>query len=212
MDDASTDGSKELIEALGDPKTRLVSRPPEDRGLAASVFQGIVESGTDYFMTIDCDFQHPVNALGRMYTEMEKGADLCIGVREDRMALGFTRWLGSWGFNIFADLYLLYHRKKVSKDVMSGLFAGRTDVFVPVIEENRDKLNMTGWKVLLDLLRFGPGDIKVAGVKYKFGKRREGVSHISPRVVVDTFNQCGMVGRFCAKAYCAVRRYTPPTS
>jgi dolichol-phosphate mannosyltransferase len=207
MDDNSTDGSKELIEKLGDPLTRFVTRDPKDRGLAASVFQGIVESGTDYFMTIDCDFQHPVEALGRMYDEMEKGADLCIGIREDRLSLGFARWVGSWTLNIFADLYLLCRRKRMSRDVMSGLFAGRTDVFVPVIEANRDGLSMKGWKVLLDLLKFGPRDLKIANVKYKFGYRAAGVSHISPIVVVDTFNQCGIVGRFCGKAYGMLRRH-----
>jgi dolichol-phosphate mannosyltransferase len=104
MDDNSTDRSRERAEALGDPKLRFVVRDPAERGLAASVFQGIVEAETDYFMTIDCDFQHPPSALGDMYAELEEGADLCIGVRKDRFALGFVRWAGSWAFNIFADL------------------------------------------------------------------------------------------------------------
>lgn len=201
MDDNSTDSSKKLIEELGDSKTKLVTRDPAKRGLAASVFQGILEAETDYFMTIDCDFQHPPSSLGDMYKKMEEGADLCIGVRDDRFALGFVRWLGSWVFNIFADLYLLSHRKKISKDVMSGLIAGRRDVFVPVIRDNWDGLEMTGWKVLIDLLKFGPRDIKISNVYYKFGKRAEGESHISPWVVVTTFNQCGMVGKFFAKIY-----------
>ncbi|MBP3385238.1 MAG: glycosyltransferase [Candidatus Methanomethylophilaceae archaeon] len=206
MDDNSTDRSKELIDGLNDPNTLIVTRKPEERGLAASVFQGILECGTDYFMTIDCDFQHPPEALGRMYAEMEKGADLTIGVREDRFALGFVRWAGSWAFNIFADLYLIWHGKKFSKDIMSGLFAGRTDVFVPVIKENWDGLEMQGWKVLLDLLKFGPKKLKIANVKYKFGKRAEGESHINPRVVVTTFNQCGCLGRFLAKIYSKIRK------
>ena len=205
MDDNSTDRSKELIDGLNDPKTILVTRKPEERGLAASVFQGILECGTDYFMTIDCDFQHPPEALGRMYAKMEEGADLTIGVRDDRFALGFVRWAGSWAFNIFADLFLLWHGKKISKDVMSGLIAGRTDVFVPVIKENWDGLEMQGWKVLLDLLKFGPKDLKISNVNYKFGKRAEGESHISPRVVVTTFHQCGCFGRFCAKIYAKIK-------
>lgn len=206
MDDNSTDRSKELIDALGDPNTLIVTRDPEERGLAASVFQGILECGTDYFMTIDCDFQHPPETLGRMYEKMEAGADLTIGVRDDRFALGFVRWVGSWVFNIFADLYLLFHRKKISKDVMSGLIAGRTDVFVPVIKENWDGLEMQGWKVLLDLLKFGPRDLKISNVNYKFLKRAEGESHISPRVVVTTFNQCGSFGRFCARVYSKLKK------
>ena len=201
MDDNSTDASKRLIEELGDPKTRLVTRKPEERGLAASVLQGISEAGTDYFMTIDCDFQHPPEALEDMYAEMEKGFDLCVGTRVDRFALGFTRWVGSWVFNIYTDLYLLYHGKRVVADVMSGLIAGRTDVFVPVIKKNWDELEMEGWKVLLDLLKFGPSDISISTSRYRFDKRAEGESHINRNVVLTTFNQCGRFGRFCAKIY-----------
>lgn len=205
MDDNSTDSSKRLIEELNDPKTRLVTRKPEDRGLAASVFQGILECGTDYFMTIDCDFQHPPSALGDMYKKMEEGSDLCVGTRDDRFALGFIRWAGSWVFNVYADLYLLSRGKKIPQDIMSGLIAGRTAVFVPVIKENFSELEMQGWKVLLDLLKFGPSDVEISTVSYKFAKRAAGESHINQRVVLSTFNQCGRFGKFCAKVYKKVR-------
>jgi len=205
MDDNSTDASKRLIEELNDPRTKLVTRKPEERGLAASVLQGIKEAGTDYFMTIDCDFQHPPSALGDMYKKMEEGADLCVGTRVDRFALGFIRWLGSWVFNVYADIYLLYHGKRLSEDIMSGLIAGRTDVFVPVIEENWSELEMQGWKVLLDLLKFGPSDIKMAKAMYRFDKRTQGESHLNQRVILTTFNQCGRFGKFCAKLYKKIR-------
>lgn len=207
MDDNSTDRSRELIEGLNDPLTQIVVRDPAKSGLAASVFDGILGCGTDYFMTFDCDFQHSPSALGDMYRKMEEtGCDLCVGDREDRFALGFVRWAGSWAFNIFADVYLLFRGKSVTKDVMSGLFAGRTDVFVPVIEENFDQLEMKGWKVLLDLLKFGPKDLHITKVKYKFNKRAAGESHISPRVVISTFRQCGWFGGICAKVYAKVKR------
>ena len=207
MDDNSTDSSKRLIEELNDPKTRLVTRKPEERGLAASVFQGILECGTDYFMTIDCDFQHPPSALGEMYAKMEEGADLCVGVRVDRFALGFVRWAGSWAFNVYADLYLMSKGKRISEDIMSGLIAGRTDVFVPVIKDNWNDLEMQGWKVLIDLLKYGPSDIKMAKVNYRFAKRAEGESHISGRVILTTFNQLGRSGKFFAKVY--VKMFEP---
>ncbi len=205
MDDNSTDRSKELIEALADPKIRFVTRDPGDRGLAASELQGILEADTDYFVTMDCDFQHPPEVIGKMYAKLEEGYDLCIGVREDRFALGFVRWAGSWAFNLFADLYLFSHGKNMSKDVMSGLIAGRTDMFVPVIRENWQHLTKQGWKVLLDLLRYGPKKMKIANVPYKFGVRAAGESHINPKVVISTFRQCGIVGRFFARLYGAIK-------
>lgn len=205
MDDNSTDGSRGLIEDLKDPKTRIVTRDPDERGLAASVFQGILETETDYFMTIDCDFQHPPEALCEMYREMEKGCDLCVGDRVDRFALGIVRWGGSWVFNVFADLYLLAKGKNITKDVMSGLIAGRTDTFKAVIRDNWSELEMQGWKVLIDLLKFGPSEMKIATVDYRFGKREEGESHLNPKVVVTTFNQLGRVGRYTAKVYQKIR-------
>ncbi|MDR0777889.1 MAG: glycosyltransferase [Methanomassiliicoccaceae archaeon] len=201
MDDNSTDRSKELIAELNDPKINLITRKPEERGLAASVFQGILECGTDYFMTIDCDFQHPPEALGDMYKKMEEGADLCVGTRVDRFALGFFRWAGSWFFNVFCDVYLLYKGKTPPADIMSGLFAARTDVFVPVIKENFSELEMQGWKVLFDLIKYGPSDIKISTIKYRFSKRAAGESHINKNVVLSTFNQCGRFGKFCANMY-----------
>ena len=201
MDDNSTDRSKELIEELNDPKTKLVTRKPEERGLAASCFQGILECGTDYFMTIDCDFQHPPSALADEYKKLEEGYDLVVGTRNDRFALGFKRWAGSWAFNIMADIYLMSKKKSVTEDVMSGLYAGRCDVFVPVIKENWDKLEMTGWKVLLDLLKYGPRDLKIGTIQYDFGKRAAGESHINSKVVVTTFNQLGRGGQLMARVY-----------
>lgn len=205
MDDNSTDRSKQFIDELNDPLTVMVVRKPEERGLAASVFQGILECGTDYFMTVDCDFQHPLSTLKGMYEKLENGADLVIGTRDDRTAMGFKRWFGSWCFTIFANMFLLWHRKPTSKDNMSGLIAGRTDVFVPVIKDNWDKLEMKGWKVLLDLLRWGPKDIKIDEEHYIFEKREVGESHISPTVVMTTFHQCGCVGRFLARVYARLK-------
>ena len=201
MDDNSKDRSKELIDALGDPKVRIVVREPEDRGLSASIFQGITDCGTDYFLVMDCDFQHPPSVLKGLYEQLENGCDLCIGMREDRFALGFVRWLGSWVFTIFANMYLLWHRKTLSKDCMSGLFGGRTEIFAPIIRENYDQMERKGWKALLDILKFGPRKLKIANVKYKFGKRAEGESKMNPKIVLHTFNQLGFWGRVCMKLY-----------
>ena len=74
MDDNSTDRSRELVEAMGDPSVRIFVRKPEERGLAASVMQGIRICGTDYFINMDCDFQHPLSTLGPIYEKLEAGA------------------------------------------------------------------------------------------------------------------------------------------
>ncbi|MBO4798532.1 MAG: glycosyltransferase [Candidatus Methanomethylophilaceae archaeon] len=205
MDDCSKDGSAETIRGLGDPKTKFVERDPDDRGLSASIFQGIEECGTDYFAVMDCDFQHPVEIIGRMYGQLENGSDLCIGTRTDRFALGFVRWAGSWAFSIFANLYLFCIGRRTSKDPMSGLFAGKCGVYAPVIREHSGSMERKGWKALLDLLKFGPRDVVITHEGYKFRKRERGKSNISPRVVYYTFRQCGILGRGFARVYAFVK-------
>lgn len=206
MDDNSKDRSQELIEAMGDEKVRIVVRDPNDRGLSASIFQGIAECGTDYFLVMDCDFQHPPSVLKEMYAKLEGGADMVIGIRQDRFALGFLRWLGSWAFTVLANLYLLWHRRTRSKDCMSGLFGGRTDIIAPVIRENYDSMERQGWKALLDILKFGPNGLRIANVRYEFGKRAEGESKMNPKIVMHTFNQLGFWGRLFNRLYGAVKK------
>lgn len=204
MDDNSTDRSKELVDALNYPHVRFVVRDPADRGLTASVCQGILEAETDLFINMDSDFQHPLTSVRPIYDKLCDGADLCIGVREDRKALGLKRSLGSWAFHALASMTLFYHRKKGSKDIMSGLFGGRTEVFRKVVEENGDKFERVGFKILFDLLKYSPREIDIQEITYEFGERQGGESKVSPKVVTSALRQCGIFGRFLAKIYSAL--------
>ncbi len=204
MDDNSTDRSKELVDTLNYDNVRFVVRDPEDRGLTASTCEGIRIAQTDLFVNMDSDFQHPLESIGRIYDELNKGYDLVIGVRTDRKALGFKRSLGSWLFHVLASSVLFVHGKKRSKDIMSGLFGGDVSIFSQVIEENGDKFEMRGFKVLLDLMRYAPSDINVGEVRYDFGKRQGGESKVNPKIVMLTLNQCGIIGRGVARIYKAL--------
>ena len=206
MDDNSTDHSKELVDALDFQNVRFFVRDPNDRGLTASICQGIVESDTEFFINMDSDFQHPVSSIDQIYKNLCEGHDLCIGVRKDRLALGFKRWLGSWMVHILASLTLFFRRKKRTKDIMSGLFGGKTDMFRKVILEHGSEFEMKGFKALLDILKFAPPKIDIGEITYEFGKRLEGESKISSRVVISALRQCGPVGRFLARIYGAVKK------
>ena len=203
MDDNSTDKSKELIAALHDPMITFFVRNPKERGLAASVLQGFVECGTDFFICMDCDFQHPISALGGIYSKLESGADLTIGTRVNRRAMGLIRDLGSHATEYYCKLFLFTRGKPLPEDLMSGLFGGRRGLWAPIINQHWDNYELTGWKVLLDMLKYGPGDIKMDKVYYMFASRAQGKSHISPKVVVTTFHQCGQFGKLIAKTVAA---------
>jgi dolichol-phosphate mannosyltransferase len=204
MDDGSEDRTKENVESLNIDKVRFVVRDSDIRGVTASVSEGITIAGTDLFMCMDSDFQHPLEAAGRLYAEICKGYDIVVGIRVNRRALGFKRSLGSWMFHILASSVLFVHGKKGSKDIASGLFGGSVELFTEVIREHGDKFEMRGFKLLFDFLRHGPSDVKMGEIVYKFEKRAKGASKVRPMTVYLSFHQCGVVGRFIASIYKAM--------
>ena len=199
MDDNSTDRTREEVEGLNDPLTRIFVRKPEERGLGASVLQGFVIAETDYAMCMDCDFQHPISALGEIVAQMDAGADLCVGRRTSRMAMGLKMALGSYAVEDFCKLFFLIHRKQTTKDFMSGLFAVRCSVFRPIIENNWNSMELRGWKVLMDLMKYSDRKMDIRYCKYDFGTRAEGESHLNPKVPIMTFHQLWGFGKFTAK-------------
>jgi len=199
MDDNSDDGSEELVEALNDPLVRFFVREPEDRGLSASIFQGIMETDTEYFVNMDCDFQHPPSAVGSICSELENGADLCIGVRKERTALSPIRWVASWAAHFLAVQTLWLRNKKRSGDIMSGLFGGRTEVFKDVIHRYSSEFEMKGFKALYDLMKFAPESLKVEEVMFEFGTRQGGESKLNSDVILSLLRQSEPFGKTLAK-------------
>ncbi len=204
MDDNSTDRSGELISELNDPLTTFYVRDPADRGLSASVAQGFLLADTDYAICMDCDFQHPIATLQGIYDQLEAGAELCVGHRRSRMSMGFKRAMGSTMVEAFCKMFFILHRKQTTKDMMSGLFGTRNEVFQPMIEANKDNFEQKGWKVLMDFMKHMDRRVDVRYVDYDFGLRAEGESHINPKVAVMTFHQLWGFGKFLSKFLCKI--------
>lgn len=204
MDDNSTDSSRKLVEDLGDPLTTMFVRKPEERGLGASVLQGFVMAETDYAICMDCDFQHPISALRGIFDQLEEGADLCVGCRNSRMSMGFKRAFGSEAVEAFCKIFFRIHGKQTTKDMMSGLFGLRCDVFRPIIQNNWGNFELQGWKVLMDLMKYSDRKMDIRYYRYDFGTRAEGESHINPKVPIMTFHQLWGFGKFLAKFFCKV--------
>lgn len=204
MDDNSTDNSGKLIEELNDPLTTFYVRKPEERGLAASVLQGFEIAETDYAICMDCDFQHPIDTLERIVEELDRGADLCVGRRNSRGNMGFKRSMGSHMVELFCKITFRLHGVQTTKDMMSGLFGLRTDVFRPVISGHWDCFEIQGWKVLMDLMKYTDERVKIAYVRYDFADRVEGESHLNPKVPIMTFHQLYGFGKFISKCFCKV--------
>ncbi|HSV42492.1 MAG TPA: glycosyltransferase, partial [Methanomassiliicoccales archaeon] len=197
MDDNSRDGTAEKVNELADlgHDVKVVVRDPSDKGLTASIIDGIALARTEYFVVMDCDFQHPPASVADLMDSMIQGSVLTIGVREDKFELSSTRKFASWGANTMASVYLRWKRRPTSEDTMSGFFAGRTDTFRSVIEDRQNKFERRGFKALFDLLKFLPRDSNISEVEFRFDSRRSGESKLSSIIILSIMRQCGIWGR-----------------
>ncbi len=201
-DDNSTDGTPETVRSFSavHPKTVLLARAPQDRGLTASIMDGIMACRTERFVVMDADFQHPPESVGGLYDLLERGADVAVGKRVNKNSLSLSRTLASWGANALAKTYLFIMRKPSTEDVMSGFFGGRTELCQDVLVKHGHRFERGGFKVLFDLLKFLPRNAVVEELEFEFHQRRSGHSKLSSRVVLSILRQCGPMGKLAALA------------
>jgi dolichol-phosphate mannosyltransferase len=200
VDDHSKDGTADIALEFGKKraKVQVVQRDPADKGLTASIMDGIMHADTKYFVVLDSDFQHPPESIAGLVKELINGNDMAIGVREDKMELSFSRKWASIGAHAMANSYLHAKRQPTSRDTMSGFFAGRSDLCQKVIVAKGNKFERAGFKGLFDLLKFMPRGIKIAEVEFKFNSRRAGESKLSSRIILSIMRQCGIGGKLLA--------------
>lgn len=199
-DDNSKDETPGLVLSFSadHPRTRLLSRDPGDRGLTASIMEGISEARTKFFVVMDADFQHPPDSVGGMYDLLTEGADMAVGKRGDKTSLSFSRMLASWGANALAKTYLAVMRRPTTEDTMSGFFGGRAEMCQKVVSEHGRKFERSGFKVLFDILKFLPRDTVVKELEFHFSSRRAGKSKLSSGVILSILRQCGLAGKAAA--------------
>ncbi len=101
VDDASTDGSAEIVarEALAEPRIRMV-RHEVNRKLGASLKTGFAAARKDLVLYMDADLPFDPDAVGRAIQAMKvTRADLIAGYRLDRTTEGFRRTVYSYLYN-----------------------------------------------------------------------------------------------------------------
>lgn len=201
MDDNSKDDTIKIcrdIESRNE-RVKLFVRAPEDRGLTASVAEGIVCAETPYFIVMDADFQHPPEILKCIMGELSNGSDLVIGKRTQKNALSTARRIYSDAAQGLAAFYLKFNGQPLSHDIMSGLFGSRTEMCQKIVEKNGENFERPGFKVLFDLLKFIDPDSTVSEVEYMFGNRAGGESKLNGSIIVSVLRQCGKTGGKFAK-------------
>lgn len=185
VDDGSVDRTQDIVNAMGD-QVLLIDRGEEEiHGLTISIRDGILKSGTEAFMVIDGDLQHPPESLKDALKCFEKGGDVVIGYRIKVEDWPILRKLISWGAASLGYMALLIRGRQRPKDLMSGFFGAKKVVAKQIIEE--DKIAHKGYKFLFDLLKVLPRNVKIEQFGYVFKNREFGDSKIGKKQMWEFF-------------------------
>ncbi len=85
VDDGSADGTWDEIQAAAGAWDMVRGlRFSRNFGKEAAIFAGLSAAAGDCCAVMDCDLQHPIEALVRMYRLWEQGFEVIEGVKEDR--------------------------------------------------------------------------------------------------------------------------------
>ncbi|MBL8728033.1 MAG: glycosyltransferase family 2 protein [Planctomycetes bacterium] len=98
VDDGSTDGTAELVEAQIErqPSLRLI-RLSRRFGKESALAAGLEHARGAYVALLDADLQDPPGEMLQMLAKAEQGYDVVYGVRRSRRS-GLLRWLGYRAF------------------------------------------------------------------------------------------------------------------
>ena len=182
-DDGSKDGTIEMVSRLARNRVglSLINRKALGRrsGLTASVIDGIAASKTELVVVMDGDMQHPYKLIGDVVSSL-KSADLAICVRSKIKNWPLHRRIVS-RMAVWSGLFVLsVRRRHSSKDIMSGFFGVRKQMFMRVYESNSRRFVGEGFKVLFDFLKSADRSIKIAELPYSFRDRQHGASNAKP--------------------------------
>lgn len=189
-DDGSTDGTAEIVTDWGikNPKIRLLDRKEENvKGLTISLVDALQITTTDYFIVIDCDFQHPPERIAEGLLLLSEGNQLVIGTRSSVEGWSFKRKLISWGATTLGKVSLLIRRRPRPKDIMSGFFGGQTRFITELIDQNPKTISPKGYKLLFDILKVAPRKTSIGEFSYVFQTREAGESKISLKHILVYF-------------------------
>lgn len=171
VDDTSCDGTVAAVRQCAQqwPAVRLLQREGV-RDLSAALALGFDASAGEYVVAMDADLQHDPAILLRML-EAAQQADLVIATRY--AAGGETD--GWEGWRRFLSLVATRITQVVlpvsASDPLSGYFLLRRQVW----QQLRPRLQLSGFKLLLEILVLSPG-LRCAETGYRFTARQQGDS------------------------------------
>jgi dolichol-phosphate mannosyltransferase len=183
VDDGSTDGTAELVAAIGreDRAIRLIRRHRR-RGLASALVEGALATVAPIVAVIDADGQHDEAILPNLYWAVANGtADVAVGTRYSNGGSMGTLSAGRTRISRWATKAAALATRAPLSDPMSGFFVMRQNCLIDALP----RLSTTGFKLLLDILVSSPRPLRVAEVPYHFRCRIAGESKLDSLVALQ---------------------------
>jgi dolichol-phosphate mannosyltransferase len=186
VDDGSPDGTADLAESYADKHPVVVVRRPGKAGLASAVLAGFAKARGDVLVVMDADLSHPPEAVPRLVSAIEEGADLAVGSRY--VTGGGTE---DWPLKrrvVSRAACLIGNVLVPIRDCTSGFFAIRKSALDGV------KLNPIGFKIGFEVMARGRYK-KAVEIPYVFRDRELGKSKFGRREIGQYLVQLGQVAR-----------------
>jgi dolichol-phosphate mannosyltransferase len=181
VDDASADGTAELVESLANEIPVRVLRRPGRLGLATAVLDGWAMARGDVWGVMDADLQHPPETLTALAAAIRQGADLAIGSR-------YVPGGGSYDW-IWVRRFISRTANHMALTVLPLKLAGVGDTgsgmfLVRAAPLRNIKLHPLGYKILLEVLAKADFQ-RLVEVPYIFQKRERGASKLGTRQYLE---------------------------
>lgn len=181
IDGGSSDGTVEELKALESHCEEVRALVKEDLDLAQSVLTGFKHATSRRAVVMDGDLQHPVPKVEELAGKLED-SNLAIGTRHAENG-SIEEWSPkrkfiSWFGRTYSRIWIREARSV--SDPMSGFFAVNLDAL------NLDRLEPSGFKVLLEVISDVETDIEEVG--YTFQGRLNGSSSLNWKEALNFLN------------------------
>jgi dolichol-phosphate mannosyltransferase len=189
VDDASPDGTAEIADQLArrHPGRIEVLRRAGPRGLGLSYIDGLrraLEHGPEVVVQMDADLSHDPQYLPEMIAAAD-AHDLVIGSRYVR-GVSVVNWpLRRLVLSAFANAFVRSITRLPVKDCTSGFRCWRAAALARLPFE---RVRSEGYAHLVETLYLAwRGGCRLAEVPIIFVERRQGVSKLDPKVLLESF-------------------------
>ena len=184
-DDGSTDGTRKAVELQRKGgRVEFMDRKAlgREKGLTASIADGILHSRTRYVVVMDADLQHPPETVKRVAGALLEGNGLAVAVRADVKSWQLYRKVISKALIMLGYAILVARGSERCSDIFSGFFGVERRLFERTYSANKGRFVGGGYKVLFDFLKCSRrGSVRIAEIPYSFGLRKYGASKAGVR-------------------------------